>query len=146
MQLIRHLMTAALLIGLAGCGSDFDYATATEEEQSEWLSWQADTIRSGAKAGLWSSGAAGIVKIDEPVVQARSKRIVISARLKSKDIQINTNTGKIKTALLGSMCPVYLESALGQEGIKVVFDIVRFDGGRILGVEGNPSSCAKYGT
>lgn len=146
MRIFNGIAAVVLCLTLTGCGTDFDYATATEEEQSEWLSYQADTIKQGAKAGLWKSGAVGVMKIEDPIIQPRSKRIVIAARLKSKDIQINTNTGKIKSALLGSMCPVYLESALGHEGIKVVFDILRADGGRIIGVEGNPNSCAKYST
>ncbi len=144
MKSLRFAMPAVCLLALAGCDTDIDYEAATADERQEWLTSHAGTMNSGFRAGLWASGAGGLVSVEEPLVQASSRRIVLAARMQAKDVRLNTNSGKIKSGLLASMCPTYVKTLLARKNIKVVVNLLHADGTRILGVEQSPESCAKF--
>lgn len=141
-----RVVAFAAFMGLAACSSEppFDYDGASTAEREAFLSGYANRMNAGFKAGLRASGALSSVYVQDPVVRAGERRIVLAARLKQEGASFSGDTLKVKQGLLAELCPGYLKGALGASRVKVTVNLLYAEGSTLFSVEQSEATCAKY--
>ncbi len=128
---------------LAACSAaqPFDYEAATPEAREAWLRPRAETMNRGFKFGLEAGGAGGQVDVQPVKMDTGARRVTLAARFRLNGVSLNGQTATIKRQLLEQSCPSYLGSDFSKQDVKVVIELQRNGGSRLLSVVQTPESC-----
>ena len=117
----------------------FNYATAKRAERMAFLAAEAAPITASIEASL-----AGVMALDKPLLNPETRRIIYRIHVDGR-LAASFDKRKLKMQIYPQLCPGYIKSPLGQNGVAVVQKFVAKNGtGTLMKIMLSNSVCTHF--